>query len=50
MDKNVKPLEGDENLFRKRVGDYRIVFSVENEQLIILIIKLSSRGDVYKNL
>lgn len=50
MDKNVNPLEGDENLFRKRVGHFRIVFSVENEQLIILIIKVSSRGDVYKNL
>ncbi|TCS71123.1 type II toxin-antitoxin system RelE family toxin [Effusibacillus lacus] len=47
LDINVKPLEGGENLFRKRVGDFRIIFSVENEQLVILIIKVSSRGDVY---
>lgn len=50
LDKNVKPLEGGESLFRKRVGDFRIVFLVENEQLIIVIVNVSSRGDVYKHM
>lgn len=45
---DVKPLKGGEYLFRKRVGDFRIIFSVEDEELYILVIKISSRGDVYK--
>lgn len=46
--RSIKKLHGFDNYYRKRVGDYRIIFSVENERLIVMILKVDSRGDVYK--
>ncbi len=34
--------------YRLRVGDYRIIYTVDNGALIITIIKIGSRGDVYE--
>lgn len=34
--------------YRIRVGDWRILYELKNEELIIIIIKIGSRGDVYK--
>lgn len=45
---NVKKLKGFEDIYRKRVGDFRIIFKVEDDNLAILILKIGSRGDVYK--
>ena len=46
-----KPLQGKtENLFRLRVGDYRIVYRVEDLRLVILVIRIGHRREVYRNL
>ena len=46
-----KPLQGKtENLFRLRVGDYRIVYQVEDIRLVILVIRIGHRREVYRNL
>lgn len=42
---DIKKMRGIENLYRLRVGDYRILFSPEYD--IIKIEKIGSRGDVY---
>ncbi|MGB9781170.1 type II toxin-antitoxin system RelE family toxin [Caldanaerobacter sp.] len=51
------PFEGDvkklktskkEKLYRLRVGDYRIIFEIDNENFVIKIKDFNSRGDVYK--
>lgn len=47
-DPHVKRLKGYTNLFRKRVGDLRIIFEVNQGELIVLILKIGSRGDIYK--
>ena len=44
----VKKLVGSNNLYRVRVGDYRIVYEIYDNQLIILITRLRHRKDVYK--
>ena len=36
------------NFWRYRVGDYRIIANIEDEKLIILLVKIGHRRDVYK--
>lgn len=45
----IKKMQGFNKHYRLRVGSFRIVYSIFNDQLIIVIIKVSSRGDVYKS-
>jgi mRNA interferase RelE/StbE len=41
-------MSGKYNLFRLRVGSYRIVYSIENDIMLIRIIEAGNRGDIYK--
>ena len=36
--------------YRVRQGDYRIVYSVEDERLIVWVVKVGYRRDVYRGL
>ena len=36
-----------DDYFRIRVGDYRIIYSIENEQITIFILKIAHRKDAY---
>ena len=44
---DVKPLRGSKNSYRLRVGDWRVLFSYV-ERDIILIEKIGPRGEIYK--
>lgn len=44
----VKALKGEEETYRLRVGDYRVVYYLENEKLIITVVKLGHRKDIYQ--
>lgn len=44
---DVKRLQGGSDNYRLRVGDFRIIFSKHDEKLIILIIEIGPRGDIY---
>ncbi|HZG40987.1 MAG TPA: type II toxin-antitoxin system RelE/ParE family toxin [Nodosilinea sp.] len=44
----VVKLSGEENLYRIRVGNYRIIYSLEDDQLLILVVKVGPRQDVYR--
>ena len=41
-------LTGATDLFRIRVGDYRIIYQIQDDVLLILVVKVGHRGDVYK--
>ena len=45
---DIKPLKGHDDLLRLRVGGYRIIYSVDNGQLVVYVIDVDSRGDIYK--
>jgi mRNA interferase RelE/StbE len=34
--------------YRLRVGDWRVIYEIRNEELIILILKIAPRGEVYR--
>jgi len=42
-----KKLTSDEK-YRLRVGDYRILYSIEDDKLIIFVVKVGHRKSVYK--
>ena len=44
----VKKLVGVEELYRIRVGDYRIVYQVQDERLLVLVVKIGHRREVYR--
>jgi len=44
---NVKRLQGREG-YRLRVGDWRVIYKIQSEQLVIMVVKVASRGEVYK--
>ena len=43
-----KKLTGYDNLYRIRVGGWRIFYAVEQERLIVLVLEVASRGDAYR--
>ncbi len=45
-----KPLVGDrKGLWRYRVGDYRILCELRNNELIVLVVTIGYRRQVYRN-
>jgi mRNA interferase RelE/StbE len=46
----VEKLETEEDLYRIRVGDYRIIYSIEDRRLLVLVLDIGDRKDVYRGL
>ena len=47
---DIKKLAGFRNLYRLRYRDYRIIYEVKEDQLIIHVLAFGPRKDVYKKL
>ena len=43
-------LAGEASAYRVRVGDCRIVYEVIDDQLVIQVVRIGHRRDVYRNL
>jgi len=43
-----KKLQGNLNGYRIRVGDYRVIYDVVKDELIIDVIRIRHRKDVYR--
>lgn len=44
---DIKKLKGHNDLLRLRVGDYRIIYTVNHGELVIIIIDAGNRGEIY---
>lgn len=44
---NVTKLQGRDG-YRLRVGDWRVIYDLNNEQLIVLILEIGPRGSIYQ--
>lgn len=44
---NAKKLQSRDG-YRLRVGDWRVIYEVQNEQLMILVLRVAPRGEVYR--
>jgi len=45
---DIKRLSGYDYSFRLRIGKYRALYKIINDEVVILVFEIDSRGDIYK--
>jgi mRNA interferase RelE/StbE len=43
-----RQLAGSDGLWRVRVGDYRVIYSIEDRRLVVIVIRVGHRREVYR--
>ena len=43
----VKKLKGYRDYWRIRVGDYRIIYTIQDDRLLVVVIRIGHRREVY---
>jgi mRNA interferase RelE/StbE len=43
-----KKLKGMKNLHRIRIGDYRVVYQVQSDVLLVLVVRIGHRREIYR--
>ena len=46
----VEKLSGPDDLYRIREGEYRIIYTIKDKELMVLVVKIGHRKDVYRGL
>jgi mRNA interferase RelE/StbE len=46
----IKKLAGEEDLYRLRAGDYRIIYRIQDKRLVVLAVGIGHRAEVYRGL
>lgn len=46
----VQQLKSPEKFLRLRVGDYRVIYIVEDKRLVVLLTRIGDRKDIYRGL
>jgi len=49
-DRATTKMKGNNNFHKIRVGDYRIIYEIHDDVLVILVVKIGHRKDIYKKL
>ena len=44
----IKKMKGAPDLYRIRLGEYRVLYELRNERLVVVVIKLGHRREVYR--
>jgi mRNA interferase RelE/StbE len=47
---NTTRMKGSNSFHRVRTGDYRIIYEIHDDRVVILIVKIGHRKDIYKGL
>jgi mRNA interferase RelE/StbE len=45
-----KIIQQDKSLYRIRSGDYRIVYQIREKQVLVLVVSIGHRKDIYRKL
>ncbi len=43
-------LKGAEDLFRIRIGEYRLIYRIQKEILVVLVVRIGDRKEIYRRL
>ncbi|PZD74032.1 mRNA interferase RelE [Acaryochloris thomasi RCC1774] len=46
--RDCKKLKGETNLYRIRSGNYRVIYSIQDAELIVLVIRVGHRSSIYE--
>ena len=46
---DIKRMAGHKDMLRLRVGDYRIIYTVDHGELIVYVIAAGNRGQIYND-
>lgn len=41
-------MAGSEGFYRVRVGEYRIIYQVHDDRLVVLVVEIGHRRDIYR--
>ena len=41
-------MQGNDDLYRIRVGDYRVLYQIQDAVLVVLVVEIGNRRDVYR--
>ena len=44
----VKKLSGVDDLYRIRVGNYRVVYTIRDDRLSVIVLRIANRKDAYR--
>jgi mRNA interferase RelE/StbE len=47
---NTTKMKGNNSFHKIRTGDYRIIYEIHDDRVVILIVKIGHRKDIYKGL
>ncbi|MBC8438375.1 MAG: type II toxin-antitoxin system RelE/ParE family toxin [Deltaproteobacteria bacterium] len=47
---NITKMKGNNSFHKVRTGNYRIIYEIHESKVVILIVKIGHRKDVYKDL
>jgi len=48
LPRGVEKLHGEEAVFRIRVGDYRVLYEIEGKKLLVFVLRIGHRREVYR--
>lgn len=43
-------LVGADDLWRIRIGDYRVIYAIEDDRLMVIVVRVAGRGKVYRDI
>jgi len=44
----IQKITGEDDLYRVRTGDYRILYKINDQEILILVVKIGDRKEVYR--
>lgn len=45
---DIRPMSGFQNRYRLRVGTFRVIYTILDDLLIVQVLTIGNRGDIYK--
>lgn len=44
---DIKKIQGHKELLRLRVGEYRVIYTVDHGELVVIVVDAGNRGEIY---